>query len=121
MAEVNLARFNKLKTGFKKYETEYLEINQKIEENDYEDSVQEENLIGKRQDLLIELKRIKSNLMGMLEFVELKMPKKIAEYQTMLKNIDNSLPKRIEKHNNRVDELNKGTKNGNGFDEWKVR
>ncbi|OMD67614.1 hypothetical protein [Paenibacillus odorifer] len=120
MVSVNQAKFTKLQKDYLKFEKEYNKVNDRLSERDYDDAVIEESLIEERRNVLHELLEIKSKLIGMLDFIELKMPDKKEKYEKLLGELNKVLPKRIQEHNHLVDAFNRDAKSNDYYDNWKV-
>ncbi|KUO78070.1 MAG: hypothetical protein APF81_25730 [Desulfosporosinus sp. BRH_c37] len=120
MPSINLSKYNQITKQYEKLNKEYEELDDQIENKDYEDSVVYESLLSEIRGVLNYLLEIQGKLDGMLDIVDLKTPEKKQKYESMLKELKQELPKRIRKHNKRIDEENKWSKNGDDYDNWKV-
>ncbi|CAN7344033.1 hypothetical protein LJR153_002001 [Paenibacillus sp. LjRoot153] len=120
MPSINMQQFNKILKSYKKTEKKYKEISEVLENRDYDDSVVFEGLVYDLGSNVEETIKLKSSVSGMLDILKLNTEKDEKKYNEILKHLENVVPRRIEEYNGFIDELNKTTLSGSGYEHRKL-
>jgi hypothetical protein len=120
MPSINMQQFNKILKTYKKTKEKYEEISEVLASRNYDDSVIFEGLVDGLGSNVEETIKLKSSVSGMLGVLKLNTEKDEKKYNEILKHLEYVVPKRIEEYNGYIDELNKSTLSGSGYEHRKL-